>query len=123
MLSGWILSEVDGQAVGGNQGIYLGETKAEALRELPGRIPAVTAPAPVDFSSPQPLNIDQMIQRNMRLDPTSDAYTATVDAYADLLMDANSTDMLDEYFIAIKNHSGWAHSPGSSVTFPPLWLA
>ena len=107
-LSGWILSEVDGQAVGGNQGIYLGETKAEALRELPGRIPAVTAPAPVDFSSPQPLNIDQMIQRNMRLDPTSDAYTATVDAYADMLMDANSTDMLDEYFIAIKNHSGWA---------------
>lgn len=107
MLSGWILSEVDGQAVGGNQGVYLGETKAEALRELPNRIPA-TAPVATDFNQPQALNIDQTIQRNLRLDPTSDPYTATVDAYADLIMDANSSDMLDEYFIAIKNHPGWA---------------
>lgn len=106
MLSGWILSEVDNQSVGGNQGIYLGETKADALRELPSRLPAK---APTNFAEPQPIvGIDQIIARNMAMDPSSDRKQAAADAFGDLIMDASSSDVLDEYFIAIKAHADWA---------------
>lgn len=106
MLSGWILSEVDNQSVGGNQGIYLGETKADALRELPSRLPAKP---PTNFAEPQPIvGIDQIIARNMAMDPSSDRKQAAADAFGDLIMDAPSSDVLDEYFIAIKAHADWA---------------
>lgn len=105
-LSGWILSEVDNQSVGGNQGIYLGETKADALRELPSRLPAKS---PTNFAEPQPIvGIDQIIARNMAMDPSSDRKQAAADAFGDLIMDAPSSDVLDEYFIAIKAHAEWA---------------
>lgn len=107
MLSGWILSEVDNQSVGGNQGIYLGETKADALRALPSRLPAK---APTNFAEPKPLvGIDQIIARNMAMDPSSDRKQAAADAFGDLIMDAPSSDVLDEYFLAIKAHTDWAN--------------
>lgn len=107
MLSGWILSEVDNQSVGGNQGIYLGETKADALRELPSRLPAKP---PTNFAEPQPIvGIDQIIARNMAMDPSSDRKQAAADAFGDLIMDAPSSDVLDEYFLAIKSHADWAN--------------
>lgn len=107
-LSGWF-------AEGGYMGqTYLGETKKDALRELPKHIDAISPPQPVapspqpaDFSSPQPLGIDATIERNMRLDPDAGLQQATADAYGDLIMDAASSDVLDEYFMAIKNHAGW----------------
>ncbi|MBP8277142.1 MAG: PLxRFG domain-containing protein [Propionivibrio sp.] len=66
----------------------------------PAVAPAVAPPAPTD-------PIERTIQAFMRDDPSLDRQQAAADAFGDLLMDAPSSDVIDEYFIAIKAHPDW----------------
>lgn len=68
---------------------------------------AAPAPAPQEQLTVAP-GIDGVVEQNMRLDPTTDRRQAAADAYGDLLMDAPSSDTLDQYFMAIKNHKDWS---------------
>ena len=86
------------------------EAVAPPARVLTDEILAA-APAPVaesEFANPQPLTLDATIDRNLRVDPSSDRKQAAADAYGDLIMDAPSSDVLDQYFLAIKQHPEWA---------------
>uniref|UniRef100_A0A6M3X446 Uncharacterized protein n=1 Tax=viral metagenome TaxID=1070528 RepID=A0A6M3X446_9ZZZZ len=87
-------------------------TRRAAFRRVQEEAALATAPAPApvetNFAEPLPLGIDATIERNLRVDPSSDRQQATADAYGDLIMDAASSDVLDEYFMAIKNHDGWS---------------
>jgi len=84
-------------------------TRRAAFRRVQEEAALALAPAPepTNFAEPLPLGIDATIDRNLRVDPSSDRQQATADAYGDLIMDAASSDVLDQYFLAIKNHEGW----------------
>lgn len=63
----------------------------------------MTAVEPSTVTDP----IERTIQAFMRDDPSLDRQQAAADAFGDLLMDAPSSDVIDEYFIAIKAHPDW----------------
>lgn len=132
-LSGWYYDNGDPQAAPR----YLGETKADALKALPAAVgvaPAQQAvrqevqrqealaqvdapPLPQEGATPGApgvdavapvVGIDQIIAKNRELDPTASVQQATAEAYMDLLADATNPELLDETFLAVKAHPGWA---------------
>ncbi|HNR00785.1 MAG TPA: hypothetical protein PKN52_12325, partial [Trueperaceae bacterium] len=60
--------------------------------------------------------IDKQIAANKRLDETTDEYTATLDAYSDLLSLCETSEQLEDTFLAIKHHPGWAELDSEGQT-------
>ena len=90
-----------------------GASANDAMRLAPTNDPTPpaandpTPPAANDAPALPTDPIERTIRAFMRDDPSLDRQQAAADAFGDLLMDAPSSDVIDEYFIAIKAHPDW----------------